>query len=203
MKGSGTISTANTIGLMLANIFVEITKASTKMDSVAGKVFGALVEAKANTLDKFETLVAAAYAANNWQRGGGRPTEENEKVPGAVKTYVSELKAAYILKLPVLSYSSLEVLRRDVRIRRHKVAVAGVDGAKDPALAGVALSSDTKLNDAVFHDLCVVYLRLGKVQRSQMEQALQRVLKKAMAPVRNLLIPRKPPTPAQEAAVLH
>jgi hypothetical protein len=194
-------SVVENVGRILADIFVDITKASNKMDSIAGRIFEALAQAKANTLEKFELLIAAAYAANNWQLGGGRPAAERDIVPGAVKTYVSELRAAYGLKLPVLAYTSLELLRRDIRSKRQRILSGGVDGAKAPALAGLAIGADSKLNGAVFHDLAVVYLKLSSEQRQEMESALQRVLKKAMSPVKGLFSPPKPE--ARAVATLH
>ncbi len=175
----------------LASILVAVASASDKLDSMAGRILDSLKAVQANTLKKFEAAVTAAYAENKWQRGGGRPVaaegkEELQKVPDSVRVYISDIRAAYNMGFKVLNYASLEDLRRDLRMKRQQILGEGVKGYKAEALVGIQLTSETKLNGHVFHDLPVVYLKLGKPQREQLEQALQRVLKKALQPVRNL-----------------
>ena len=131
---------------------------------------------KIEDVKAFSAAVKAAYAANGWNAGAGRPVKgapPMKPVPSSVKQYVSTMRAAFKMKLPVTSYSSFHALRsevRDVRVKARKK-----QAAQTPELAGVAVKRDDTLNGAIFHDLAVLFNALDKAKQGHMIRALDRV----------------------------
>jgi hypothetical protein len=167
--------------LILAQVLIEMATIADNLDSVAGRVLTAIKQANADTLEKFEALVDAAYKENGWQKGGGRP--ENGKahtpVPGMVKQYMSEIRVAYSIGLPVLDYTSIGVLREDIRKKRGEVLAANIAGSPRPQeLKGVTVKTEGKLNGSLFHDLITVHGALSPADKTAMEKTLNATLKK-------------------------
>lgn len=155
----------------LATIFAQIETAAAHVDDVASAMLATIKAAGATTLDEFNELVADAYAANGWSQRMGRPAPGDKPAPGAVKMYVSTVRRAYKLQLDVLSFETMEALRKACR------GVERPAPAERPAqLRGLSLSSDAGLNGAVFHDVVVVWEHLNAERQAELEKQIQRLV---------------------------
>ena len=201
---------------ILAAAFIAIVRDGATLDNTASQILLHLREADADTLDKFDGLVGEAYAENGWQRGGGRPKDGTKikPVPEVVRTYVSQIRAAYKLELKVLKYDSIAALREAVRVTRREALAEQREAANEdteivssPELAGVRVEGEEQLNGAVFHDLIVVHAALDEDERNRLEATLERTLKKFLAPIKSKLKTappaKQPAKSAQRAAMLH
>lgn len=198
---------------ILAAPFLAIVKDGETLDNTASQILLTMRDASADTLDKFDVMVGDAYAENGWQRGGGRPKDGTKikPVPEVVRTYVSQIRAAYKLELKVLKYDSIRALREAVRLTRREALAEKREAEKDedteivssPELVGVRVEGEGQLNGAVFHDLIVVREALDEEEKARLDASLERTLKKFLAPIKSKLktAPPKQPVKAQQAAV--
>ncbi len=170
-----TVVVARTHGL--AHTLRRIAAEGQRLEDTAGHLLQVVAEMNVRTLEAFDGLVRQAYRANGWHAGPGRPPAEAkaEAVPPLVRTYVSEVRAAFRLGLKVHGFESFYALRRAVQEKRAKLeARAGVW----PALRGVRVSSPDKLTGAPFHDLIVIYDHLDETVGEALERALARLIRK-------------------------
>lgn len=172
----------------LKNAFIELERQERKIDDVAGGILSAIKSARANTVDKFDQMVYAAYDANGWNYKPGRPMPGADitKVPAIIKVYVSTVRAAYMCGLSVTTYDSIYQLRQDLRSRRNGAGgnasstssgVAG-DQATGAVIAGVRLAKPDALIGEAVHDLAVVYIHLEDDKREALAKAIERLVKK-------------------------
>ena len=196
--------------ISLAATLVAIVKEGDAMDSTASKILVAIREAKAVTLDEFDKMLIEAYAENNWQKGGGRPKigAAQTPVPEVVRTYVSEIRAAYRLELDVLTFDNIKTLRNAVRDKRRAALgepETGAEESKKPHLAGLTIRGEDRLNGALFHDLIVVHEVLADDEKAKFEASLERLFKKFFKPVQEKLTipPRAIQKAAERGATLH
>lgn len=182
-----------------ATALAKIGRDAEKLETTAGQLLATIRDAKVSTLQRFDELAAAAYRANGWQHGRGRPRKDAETapVPNMVQVYVAELRAAFSLDLPVGRFDSMYSLRKAIREARR--GTSRTRGGGSGALTGVAVSSPDRRNGALFHDLVVVYRALDEEGREAMERALERALRRFVKPVAD----RLPLAETQEARVLH
>jgi len=148
-------------------------------------------------------MLETAYAENGWQKGGGRPKTGviNTPVPEVVRTYASEIRAAYRLELDVLTFDNIKTLRNAVRDKRRKLLgiPESSEGTQKPKqLEGVTVSGTAHMNGALFHDLIVIYEVLPDEEQSKLEASLERLLKKFFKPAKEKLT--IPPRAIQKAA---
>lgn len=167
----------------LSVVFNKIANEATKLDGMASEILVTLKRAKARTLEAFDNLVAEAYAANGWNTGpAGRPAAgvEVRPAPDSVKSYVSQIRAAYKEELDVLGFDTMSALRRAVAECRRPREVASsrdvVRRSSLPEFEGVRLEQDDEFNGALFHDLLVAYELAPEDTREKMQKRLNRVL---------------------------
>jgi hypothetical protein len=160
----------------LASVFEEMEKDGATLASRADAVLRIVKINKITEVKQFSAAVKAAYAANGWNAGAGRPVKGAaplKAVPSSVKQYVSTMRAAFRMKLLVQTYTSFYALRSDVSATRVKARRKAADGK--PELAGVAVKRADTLNGALFHDLAVLFESLDKGKQGKMIGALDRI----------------------------
>jgi hypothetical protein len=158
--------------LELATIFNRITKAHAGLESCAAQILEVVKLNDANSLDKFNTLVAAAYDRNGWSSRQGRPRPGDISAPSAVQVYVSTLRRAYRMGIKVLKLNNMEEIRRAMRKPR------GDQTTQPPELKGVQVAATNSLNGAVWHDILVVWERIPAEEQQALEASVQRLLDK-------------------------
>jgi hypothetical protein len=162
--------------MSLASVFEEMEKDGATLASRADAVLRIVKTNKIEDVKHFSAAVKAAYAANGWNPGAGRPVKGADKlkaVPASVKQYVSTMRAAFRMKLLVTSYSSFYALRSDVSATRVKARKKAAEAV--PELAGLTVKRDDTLNGALFHDLAVLFESLDKGKQGKMIGALDRI----------------------------
>lgn len=159
----------------LAAAFAVLARDSTVLESKAETVLKILKQEKIKDLKTFNGEVKAAYKANGWNPAAGRPKEGSElkPVPPTVKQYVSSIRRAFKMKMPVLSYSSFYALRVDVKKEAAKIRKPRTNGPKE--LQGIQLAAPGELTGNLIHDLAVLYDALDRTRRPKMLAALERV----------------------------
>lgn len=177
--------------MKLETVFTRIADQANRLDDLAGQILAAIQEARARRLDQFESMVRDAYEANGWHYRPGRPTSDatGTPVPDAVRTYVSEVRAAYRLKLPIMRYRSMYQLRQAVRRARAKTTMPhAVEGPAEqlPELRGVRVYDDDHLTGALLHDLVVVYEHAPDPDREKLQASLRRLLSRFRPVARNV-----------------
>lgn len=171
----------------LAKVFSSIDNASAAVDDVAKGILAAIRDAKADSLDKFNDMVAEAYKANSWSQTIGRPAPGTTEAPAprAVKLYVSNVRAAYRLHLQVLEFQTMRELRDAVSEVRKQKQAGEKPAEKAEELRGISISRGGKLIGAPFHDAAVVWQSLDDEDRVAFVEGLEVLLvkfrRKAMA----------------------
>ena len=160
----------------LAVVFAQIEKSANQVEDVAKGMLAAIKHAKASTLEAFDVMVAEAYDKNGWNQAKGRPNLGNvlKPAPQSVKLYVSTVRAAYRLKLKVLSYTIMQDLRND--ISKARTLAAASRPAVVPALAGVQVQQVNALTGALWHDAVVLWEHLPEEQQALFEKQVRSLL---------------------------
>lgn len=168
----------------LAALLQRIAANAAKVDDMAGEILALLKRHKVVTLERFERVTDAAYEANGWQKGAGRPRAGDERtaVPDAVKVYMSQIRKAYKAGIHVTNYTSMYELRTAVSDtskppsrRRGKRQKAG--GKDVPELVGVYITDPAEFNGALFHDVIVAWRALKGDDREAFEKRIERVIR--------------------------
>lgn len=162
----------------LAATLAVISSAEHELEAKATAVLRIVRSQRIGTLKEWGAAVRAAYKANGWNGKPGKPKAGNlaKPVPGTVKQYVSAIRRAFRLKLPVSSYTSFYALRQDLRKRSEKAArKMGSAAHRRPEFAGITLARPDELTGAPFHDLAALYGALDRTRKPMMLQALDRV----------------------------
>lgn len=162
--------------MSLASVFEDMEKDGATLASRADAVLRIVKQNKIADVKSFSAAVKAAYAANGWNPGAGRPVKGAaplKAVPASVKQYVSTMRAAFRMKLLVPTYTSFYALRADVSATRVKARRKAAEAT--PELAGVAVKRPDTLNGGLFHDLAVLFDALDKAKQGKMIGALERV----------------------------
>jgi hypothetical protein len=158
--------------LELATVFNRITKAHGTLESTAAQILEVVRLNDANSLDKFNALVAAAYDSNGWSSRQGRPRPGDISAPQAVQVYVSTLRRAYRMGIKVLKFTNMEEIRRELRKTRG-------DHPEPPAvLKGVQVAASSTLNGAVWHDVLVVWEHIPPEEQQALEASVRRLFEK-------------------------
>lgn len=167
----------------LAEVFTQIQSAANSMEDISKGILAAIKEAKATTLNKFDAMVEAAYKANDWSQKAGRrsPGDTSTSAPRAVTFYVSTIRAAYRLKLKVMSYDLMQAVRDDIakaRKAERDAAKAKTHPAPAPEVVGIQLQQENTLTGALWHDAVVLWEHLPSEQRALFEKQVRGLLTK-------------------------
>ena len=168
-------------GKGLANTFRRIQADAERLEGTANHILRIISELNVRNLATFDELVRDAYRQNGWNERPGRPSAEagtKAVVPPVVRTYVSEVRAAFRLGLRVQRFDSFYQLRAALRDKRERLEGKPAAIRPWPTLRGVNISSPDKLNGALFHDLIVIYDHLDEDSGVALERALERLLAK-------------------------
>lgn len=177
----------------LASALAVIGREANELETRAMQVLHIVKRDKITDVKAWSAAVRAAYKANGWNGKPGKPKAGStaKAVPVTVKQYVSAVRAAFRLKLPVASYSSFYALRQDLAKQRAK-ARKPVNGHAKPELAGVQVSRPDELTGGPFHDLVVLYGALDRGRQTHMLAALDRVKRQFAMSAPQLVIASMP-----------
>ncbi|QMP23953.1 guanosine nucleotide pyrophosphohydrolase [Pseudomonas phage DDSR119] len=172
---------ANTPHVDLATVFNQIDKAALSLDTLAGSVLDAARAAGAKTIEGFDKMVYEAYDKCGWSHRVGRPMEGDVPAPKAIKVYVSTIRGAYRMSLPVLDMHSIDEVRKALaKAREHAREVKRLDTPHPetpaPEMVGVQLEKGDKLIGAMFHDAAVLWENLPEAAKDEFGQKLQKLL---------------------------
>lgn len=164
----------------LSVIFAQIAEISGTLESQAAQILAVIKNASADTLESFNSLVAEAYAKNEWSQVQGRPSADSplKPAPDAVKLYVSTVRAAYRLKLQVTSYDSMGALRGAIKEKRaeERAMHAAVPHEEVlPELKGVQFVDNEELTGATFHDILVLYKHLPEISQAKLMEEIRKL----------------------------
>lgn len=164
----------------LAAVFNRIEAAANAVEDVSKAILATIKAAKAHTLDQFNQMVSDAYQANGWSQKAGRPgaTDKLKPAPGAVKLYVSTIRAAYRYGLRVMSYDLMEAIRIDLRAARKIERDRAQPTQQEPEMAGVQVQQENALTGALWHDALVVREHLDEEQKALFDAQVRRLLAK-------------------------
>lgn len=160
----------------LSSILSSIESASGIMDDLARQMLGVVKEAKASTLDAFNEMVSEVYAVNGWSQVAGRPSADSDlkPAPDAVKFYISNIRAAYRLKLDVLGFDTIGALR--LAVKEVRAATRVPKDHPEPAVDGVLLTDGERMTGAVFHDLLVLRSNLPEMVQTKLDEECHKLL---------------------------
>lgn len=177
--------------ITLAAALAVIGREANEIENQATAVLRIVRQQKIGTLKDFGAAVRDAYKANGWNGKPGKPKAGSSAtaVPVTVKQYVSAIRRAFRLKLPVTSYSSFYALRQDLKKHAARKAKKAANNGHDtrPELVGLRLQQPETLNGAPFHDLAVLYNALDRARQAKMIGALERI-KREFAPAAPQLV---------------
>jgi hypothetical protein len=185
----------------LAKVFASVADSAQQLESTAGEILALVKSAKINTVAAWNKVVKAAYTANGWNEGAGRPTKRRMPVPTTVTQYVALVRQALRKKMKLGKYSSFTALRvalarsnglADHRGgRRRKGSAATVLQLSAPvaeSFRGVDISIEKggdETNGALFHDLGIVYARLPENHQAMLGRQLAALLHKYLPLAQN------------------
>jgi hypothetical protein len=179
----------------LAATLAVIGREESELENQATAVLRVVRAQKITDLAGWSAAVRAAYKANGWNGKPGKPKAGNTAatVPATVKQYVSQIRAAFRLKLPVSSYTSFYALREDLKKHAARKAARAVNAHDQrPELAGVRLIAPEQLTGAPFHDLAVLFNALDGKRKPMMLNALARVRREFAQSVPHLVMDSVP-----------
>jgi hypothetical protein len=160
----------------LISILNRIGKTGEALDDIAGGLLRFVKAKKIYKIDDLNEEIAKAYKASGWSQTKGRPSAESQEKPApkAVKVYISQLRAGYLLNLEVWKFATMGALKVAVNEARAKERPA--TEAPQPEMQGIKLSSDDKLIGALFHDVAVLWKTLPESERPAVERRLKRII---------------------------
>lgn len=163
----------------LAKIFTRIESAAVTVEELATQILDAIKEAEADTLAAFNEMVGDAYEANGWSRQAGRPAEGSKMTPApmTIRNYVSTIRKAYKMKLPVMEFATLGELRKAAKGAKKEAKHTEAPTDELAALRGVKMAQQEEMIGAVVHDIGVVLKHLDDEDRTKLEALLQKAIK--------------------------
>lgn len=155
--------TKKTLAAALAVIATEESTLESRADSVLAIVKDAGIRDE----KAFSLAVREAYKANGWNVAAGAPKKGSggKPVPGTVKQYVSQVRAAFRLGINVTRMATFHKLRMAVKEARAAARPKPVNA--DPKMAGLRLVKSGEMTGAPFHDLAVMYEKATKGVQKQ------------------------------------
>jgi hypothetical protein len=162
----------------LATIFTRIETAANKTEQVAGQILAEIKKHDAKTIQAFDSLVAEAFKANGWSQVAGRPATDSKLKPApvSVKLYVSSVRAAYRLELPVLTFETIGALRVAIRKARSERAPQSKPEPQPEELKGIVLAAPDRLTGSIFHDVAVLWSHLPENQQAELEARVRKLV---------------------------
>jgi hypothetical protein len=163
----------------LARVFSALADDEKRTESTASQVLAIVKDEHITTVEKFDEAVRAAYEANGWNAGPGRPVAESkaDSVPSTVRTFVSWVRAAFHANLRITKFETFQELRKALGKTRDATGRGGIKIPDDVAdiFRGVQLA-EAKPNGGLFHDIALVYVKLDSDHRGLFEKQLNRLL---------------------------
>lgn len=159
----------------LAACFLRVERAGGTLEGIANGMFAPLKAKKIKTLEQFNAEVMAAYEKNAWSRKAGRPAvgAKEKPAPDAVQVYVSRFRAAYRLKLNVISFTTIGEMREAIS-KRKQAAHHAAD--RPPELKGIHLSSENSLIEgALFHNVPTLWQLLPDDKKEMFYRQVEKV----------------------------
>lgn len=159
----------------LAAALAGLASTSAGLESRADAVLAIVRRTRIGTEKEFSIAVRDAYAANGWNAGAGKPVEgvSLKPVPGTVKQYVSQIRAAYRFKIDVLHCRSFYELRKGLRKARARKSAS----LADPVMHNLKIAGKAELTGAPLHDIVVIYTTLSETRRKQLAAAVNRLVR--------------------------
>lgn len=165
----------------LARVFATLAESGKSTDNVAAGILAIVSESDISTVEDFDPLVRAAYAANGWNPKPGRPTEETANlnvVPPTVRTYVTTVRRAFRRGIDVAKVKTIYDLRKAIRQTKVHETSRAIPKAVQENFAGVNLSLVDDVNGALVHDVGAVYANLPKQHQALFERQLRQLVTK-------------------------
>ena len=159
----------------LASIFLQVEKSANAVEGVASNILLFVKSVGAKTLVDFNGHVSEAFAKLNWSQTAGRPAASSElkAAPKAVKLYVSTIRRAYTLNIDVLSFESMNDIR--------KAVVAAAPKAEQPEqrqeLRGVTVTHPERLTGDVWHDALVLTKHLPDEMQHKLDERVKKLVR--------------------------
>lgn len=142
-------------GAQLAKAFTVIAKTSEVAESKSAAVIRIVRASNIKDEATFSECVKQAYEAKGWNPTAGKPAKGSKlkPVPNTVKVCVSQVRAAFRLKLAVGGFKTFHALRVAIREKRKARSARH----EDPRLMAVHITNEGKLIDAPFHDAVALF----------------------------------------------
>lgn len=166
-----------------------LARADAGVTSRADEILAIVKSAGIRDGAEFNKAVRAAYAANGWHQAGGRPGKgsRGQPIPATVKQYVSMVRRAFRLDLPVAGFKTFHALRKAIKEAGASSRKPPV--RKDPRMAGLTLVKAGTLTGAPFHDLTVLYANASRQEKAKIASEVNGLVQKfrpTVAPVLEL-----------------
>lgn len=181
----------------LAADLINIARKAKGVESAANGMFTTLKSEDVKTLDHFNEKVRDAYQTNGWSQTAGRPVagSKEKPAPDAVKLYVSSFRAAYRMKLDVLTFETVGAMRnaiREVRAAAHERKLAEPPAPSRPEMEGVEVKGQTSLIGALWHDAMLLAEKIPADNQQEMEREVRMVMQRFLryAPPELTLVPQ-------------
>lgn len=160
-----------TLATVLAGVAIADAQAASRADAVLSVIGGSGIRG----LKAFSASVRDAYRANGWNATAGRPGKGSagNAVPKTVKQYVSRVRKAFRLDLPVHTFKNFYALRKALAAARP----AKPKKRQDKRMAGLRVIRGGEMIGAPFHDLTVLYEVLEGRRREQLVASVNRLVK--------------------------
>jgi hypothetical protein len=167
----------------LAVDFINIARKAAGVESAANGIFNTLKAEDVKTLDHFNEKVRDAFQANGWSQTAGRPAagSKEKPAPDAVKLYVSTFRAAYRMKIDVLSFETVGAMRttiREMRAAAHQRKLAEPPTPSRPEMEGVEVKGPQNLIGALWHDAMLLAEKIPADNQQEMEREVRMVMQR-------------------------
>lgn len=169
--------------MKLSTVLKTIGDETIRLDSMAGKILDICREEKITTREQFREAVAAAYRENGWRILPGRPTADDglKTAPKTVKQYLWEVSLAYKLRMRPGDFTTYHAMRVAIQVKRQRLAQQEIEvEPQTGAMAGLRLVQANRFTGAHLHDLAVLYESVPRRVKSELEDAMKRLINKYM-----------------------
>lgn len=181
----------------LAVDFTNIARKAKSVESAANGMFNTLKTEDVKDLDHFNEIVRDAFRINAWSQTAGRPIagSKEKPAPDAVKLYVSTFRAAYRMKLDVLSFETVGAMRTTIREMRSAALQrkhAEPPAPQRPEMEGVEVKGPQNLIGALWHDAMLLAEKIPVDNQQEMEREVRMVMQRFLrfAPPELTLVPQ-------------
>lgn len=168
----------------LAVDFTNVARKAKGVESAANGMFTTLKTEDVTDLDHFNEITHDAFKINGWSQTAGRPVAgaKEKPAPDAVKLYVSTFRAAYRMKLDVLSFQTVGALRtaiREVRAAALQRKHAEPPAPSRPEMEGVTVTGHPNtLIGKLWHDAMLLADKIPTDHQQEMEREVRMVMQR-------------------------